>query len=273
MKYLALASALTVLGFTACTETKDADLQHPEIELESPANWQAFSVSEGIHFEAHLHDDQGLSQYNITIHDNFEGHEHGARLKSQKIRFDFTQSYDADGAETEGMQHIDLPAETAAGPYHLIVNAVDVNSNSTSFDDGSTKEVNIIITNESMPQVNLSMDGDELDGSPGQVLAVNGSITDNEGLFDEVTVMVGHEEEEEDHEGHDHARLAADDHLYEETFELTATNQLELSELLSNRPIQIPSDISEEHLMLTISVYDDQGNISISRTPVHLAAN
>jgi hypothetical protein len=271
MKKTIFLSTLCMLGLGACTEENVTNLNKPEIELESPKSWQAFSVADGIHFEAHLHDNEALSQYNITIHHNFDAHEHGARLSTQMMPFNYSESFTVEGATVDVEQHLDLPATTAAGPYHLVVKAIDMQGNSTSFDDGSSKEVSILITNDSQAKVQLDLAAGEteLDGTAGEQLNVTGTITDAAGQFSEITVTLGHEEGGEEH-NHEHGRLKEEDHLYEQTFEIAATSEANIAELLSENPIVIPADVTEEHLMLIITVHDDQGNITVKRTPVHL---
>lgn len=70
-----------------------------------------------------------------------------------------------------------IPSETMAGPYHFIVQAIDTEGNSTSFQDGSAIELEIYITNDSQPVVYITnLEGDELEIEAGKIFMVEREV-------------------------------------------------------------------------------------------------
>ena len=296
-----LVSILTVSMFlflwslTGCNDDSETiDTSAPIIELEDPANGDFFAAGNSVHFEASFTDDIELGSYNINIHNNFDGHAHGRIAKVNDdpglLKWSFSQSFDfAPGLKNSDIHlhdELQIPQNTMAGPYHFIVSAVDKSGNSTSYQDGSTVEVEIFITNTSMPVVDITnLVNDELEIEVGEVFMVTGTITDpTVGTYagmHSVEIILG----EGHHGGHDHnhgGRVAEDDLI---DFDL---DENELADFMEGDAIvlekifeeinftlsqaQLNELIAEEldHLQLMIKVYDEQGNIAVSITEVHV---
>jgi len=127
----------------SCSEDAEfKDVKAPVITLVSPAEEAVFSPGDTIHVEAVLEDETGLATWQVTIHENSDGHSHG-RLKAAE--FAFEKSFDVSGKRVEVSEKIAIPADAETGHYHFIVKAIDQLGNATSFADGSTVEREIEI--------------------------------------------------------------------------------------------------------------------------------
>lgn len=119
------------------------DTEPPVITVSSPKPGDSFKRGTQIAFEAVLEDNVALAVYNINIHENFDGHTHG-RLAASPMSFD--KSFTVSGRRAVVSEKIDIPADATPGDYHFIVRAIDDARNATSFADGSTREIDIKIT-------------------------------------------------------------------------------------------------------------------------------
>ena len=201
-------------------------------------------------------------------------------------------------------QHDDdiLIAENAmAGPYHFIVQAVDQAGNATNYQDGSTIEFEVLITNDSQPVVTITnlVEG-ELEIQEGVRFQVQGDISDpttgTYSGFHWLEVLLG-EDQEESHEHvhassrHDeselymHGRTSQDEHeaLIDADYEgseldvFVTEGVIQLDQVfesidftLSQQQLDELTSEGVDHLLLSIKVKDEQGNLTISRTAVHI---
>lgn len=297
--------------FTGCIFSSDdlIDITAPEIEVLEPHERDELAAGEFIAFDATFMDDLELGSYSIDVHDNLDGHGHG-RIAQPKDdpgleRWIFKKNYTIpEGYIMYAAQHDDdiLIAENAvAGPYHLIVQAVDQAGNATNYQDGSTVEYEILITNDSQPVVTITnlVDG-ELEIESDVRFEVEGDVSDPtvgeySGMHS-MEILLG-EDHEEEHEhihagsGQDepevylHGRIGQDEHGalidadYEgselELFMVDGVIQLDqvfesIGFTLSQKQFNELSSEGVDHLMLSIKVKDEQGNLTISRTVVHI---
>lgn len=276
MKRFILGLGVLSCFFLVSCEDDTVDVQAPTITMEEPASGEAIEAGGEIHFEALFEDDEELASYDLTIHNNFDEHAHGRVAVSP---FSFNQSYDLSGASQEVHDEIAVDEEATAGPYHFIVEAIDAAGNATGFDDDSSVELEIWITNEEMAHVHFEdADGEEVDefeGEVGVALQFYGEIEDEVGTLDHVEIMVGHLEEAEEHD-HDHdGRVSEDDdHIYEEEFEVEGQTSVTIESLLEGESILVSQeDVDEleegEHLYLIVKVQDEDGNISRNAIEIH----
>ena len=155
-----LIIALIFIGIVSCDDADSlVDLTAPVIEVRNPEYGKLLPAGEFIAFEAGFIDDVELATYNIEIHENFGGHGHGriAMVNNDPalIKWSFKESFIIpDGLrlfEEVLEDHILIPNNAIAGPYHFIVQAIDKAGNSTSFQNNSAVELEILITNDSQP--------------------------------------------------------------------------------------------------------------------------
>ncbi len=297
--------------FTGCIFSGSdlIDITAPEIDVFEPHGTDEHSAGEFIAFEATIMDDLELGSYSIDVHDNLDGHGHG-RIAQPKDdpgleRWIFKKNYTIpEGYIMYAAKHDDdiLIAENAmAGPYHFIVQAVDQAGNATNYQDGSTVEFEVMITNDSQPVVTIAnlVEG-ELEIQEGVRFQVEGDISDpttgTYSGFHWMEILLG-EDHEESHEhihassGQEgsevylHGRTGQDEHEalidadYEgaelEIFMTEGVIQLDqvfesINFTLSQE--QLDELISEnvDHLLLSLKVKDEQGNLTISKTVVHI---
>lgn len=285
-----------VFLLSACSEDELIDTNAPEINLERPGNHGYLIAGEFVDFKATFTDDRELATYNVEIHDNFDSHAHGriAGVSDDPslIKWSYNQNFLIPGGNTEFLVETDdvilVPENTLAGPYHFIVRAIDQAGNSTGYQDGTTAEHEVYISNDDQPVVNITnLVDDELEIEAGVLFSITGEISDP--TIGEYAGMHGVDitlgEDEHDDHGHDHGRIAAED-LIDMSIEESELDQFMTDDIISLDKVfedinftlsenQLSDLVTEEidHLILIIRVHDEQGNISISRTPVHIHAD
>ncbi|MEQ8474112.1 MAG: DUF4625 domain-containing protein [Marinoscillum sp.] len=266
---------LSMLFLVACEGDEVVDITAPTITLEEPEAGESFAAGGDIHFDALFEDDEELATFNLTIHDNFDGHSHGRIAVSP---FAFDQSFPLTGKSQDVHEEIEIEVDATAGPYHFIVEAIDAAGNSTSFEDGSSKEIEIWITNEEMAHLHFEdaseMEVEEYEGEVGEPLMFYGEIEDEVGTLDHVMIMVGHLEAGGEHHDHDGRSLQDDGHIFEKEVEVEGETSVLLQDLLAGEQIVVSqSDLDEleegEHLYLIVQVTDEDGNISRHSIEIH----
>ena len=137
-------------------------------------------------------DNEGLSQVRYDIH-NGEGHaheeegeeeehEHGLVLHSG-TSWSVLRNIDLAGTEAEAELHVDVPL-TARGVWHVIVDLVDAEGNTATFN------TDLHVENSHIPEFTLTSVGGEdpasWHGEPtwaaGSDVVVEGSVTDSDGI-------------------------------------------------------------------------------------------
>jgi len=275
------------------------DITAPIIEVHEPGTNANLEAGTYIHFETTFKDDLELGSYSIDIHDNLDGHGHG-RITSiygdpSLIKWSFRRNYSIpEGLNIYVAQHdddIEIIANALAGPYHFIVQAVDKEGNATNYQDGSTTEFEIYITNDSQPVVNITnLENDELVIATGILFMVEGDVTDKTigdyAGIRSLEVLLG-EDFEDDHQ-HEHVRIKQDGHEYliDEDFEGIELDQFMIDDAIQLDKVfeyinftltQTQADelVGEgiDHLLLILKVRDEQGNLTISNTSVYIHTN
>jgi len=272
------------------------DITAPEINVLKPQAWDSLVTGEFVAFDATFMDDLELGSYSIDIHDNLDGHGHGRISQPNDDpsleRWTFKSNYSIpEGYIMFVAQHdddIEVPGDVMAGPYHFVVQAVDQAGNATNYQDGSTIEFEVLITNDSQPIVNITnlVEG-ELEIEAGVLFAVEGDISDpTTGTYagmHSMEILLG-EDHEEAHE-HVHGRIGQDEPYilidvdYEgtdlELFMIAGIIQLDqvfesINFTLSQQQLKELTSEDIDHLLLNIKVRDEQGNLTIGRTVVHI---
>lgn len=257
-----------------CEDGETVDITAPMITIVEPGAGEAFAAGGEIHFDALFEDDEELATFNLTIHNNFDSHGHG---RVSVTAFDFNHSFPLTGKMDDVHEDIEIPADATAGPYHFIVEAIDAAGNSTTFADGSSKELEIWITNEEMAHVHFEdANGTEVaeyEGVVGEELMFYGEIEDEVGTLDHVDIIVGHLEEAEAH-NHDHGGRVLEENIFEKEVEVEGETSVLLQDLLAGERIVVSqSDLDDleegEHLYLIVKVKDEDGNISQHSIAIH----
>ena len=273
---------------TSCDETEEIDTTAPSIELFEPGAGEQFAAGSNLEVAATFQDNLNLATFSIDIHNNFDGHAHG-RIKTDPslLKWSFSESFEISGtsANITLSDDITIPAEVMAGPYHFIVQALDADGNATSYDDDSTIEIEIYLTNNSMPQIDaLNLVDGELEVEPGVPFTIEGIIMDPTPVtsayagIHTIAIMLGEDHEDEHSHDHSSGRLKDEEHLFEVVYEENELAQFEtdngyqLENLMGSFTLtQAMADALEsDHLVLTVQADDEQGNIAISKIPVHI---
>lgn len=267
-----IIAALALPFMYSCDDDDTVDTTAPTITLEDPVAGESFAAGAALDVHCDLADDINLATYSITIHDNFDGHSHGRTLAN----FEYDQSFTVEGTSAHVTQEIPVDATSTAGPYHFIMQAIDAAGNATSFDDDSSVEIEIWLTNQTMAHVHFTDQGgaeiSELEGTVGQNLSIYGEVEDESGSLDHVLVVVGHLEEESS-DGHSHGRTREEE-IFEKEFEVEGQISVSLGELLANESIVVSqAELDEletgEHLYLIVTATDEEGNISRGTIEIH----
>ncbi|MCH7412182.1 DUF4625 domain-containing protein [Belliella sp. R4-6] len=306
-----LSFSLLALSFS-CTDDQDpsvTDLDAPVIgfaegrdSFRPMANEVRAATTDHMHIRFSVTDESGIGQVLVDIHNTFDGHTHG-RLSNTFEKLSVKDIYSANaenpifrfpvGAKTLNVDNSStdiywagptsrVEGNVLAGPYDIIISAVDIHGNQTGFADESNYITTFFIERAYAPvtEVTNLHDG-EIEGEAGEALAVEGSISKgNHELSSEIKFVWIRLVEEDDHQGHNHGRIK-DGEFYEKMWgkstwrqglegeDLPNNTSLNLSEILSGEnAIILPA--GEDHLELIIWVEDVQGNVTQKTYEVHI---
>lgn len=140
MKSIHYISICTLL-LSACdsgSEDEKPDTQVPSISLEdSNPGYSTDNIcglpethvfpllsEQTLEIDLHFTDDKELSQYKIDIHHNFDCHSHGRRSETGEPWF-VARIEKLEGKEQQITERLTVPANVAAGDYHLLVYCLD----------------------------------------------------------------------------------------------------------------------------------------------------
>ena len=199
--YLLFLSVTAVL--TACS---DNDTNDPSNDLEAPV-FSAISrpSTQGdpnvvkirgeymevlpentteLRIQGELSDNLALSEMRIDIHNSQDGHTHARTQRLPGFRVD--EVIPLDGTRHTIDQRIRYDErDYLAGPYHVLLHAVDAAGNTTSFADGSSVVRSVYLKRPYMPLIALTDDPDEtlqqLSGTAGSRLATEGYLEQRRG--------------------------------------------------------------------------------------------
>lgn len=262
MKQLMLFLLAAIPVFTACKK-EDPDLEPPVI-ADYKINGQDHDIEASAGAEMHIDlvftDNKALREYKIDIHDAFDGHDHGK--VSALSRFSFQQTYTISGKEATEHQHVDIPSETYAGPYHAIVRVIDEEGN-----EGDFGELIVHITHPDQPQIDVTSPdfSQEVHAPKGSTFVLEGTITDNQDL-EKVSVVITEASD------HDHGKVQAGE-LYEAVFELTGANdtQWDFAEITNQgKDIVIPATAETGHYVVEVVAKDAEGHMTVWEQEIHV---
>lgn len=176
-KYILPLLSVTLFFSVSLTSCKKDEVDNTAPVIASVSepleNDTLFSGNE-LHVDATISDDVELSQLKIDIH-SAEGHTHGKIAASgywEKIVI-----VNLTGKSQSIHQDIDIPADAAAGKYHVILTAVDKAGNSSEI-----TERDIVIRNSSdlvAPVITVSSPAAGSSITAGSDLVITGNVVDN----------------------------------------------------------------------------------------------
>jgi hypothetical protein len=186
-KTILILSGVFILATTVVLEgCKKPDEEKPTLTLSEPENGQVFDSGTKIRISGVVKDNQELSQLKIDIHDAFDGHSHG-KLTSEAVTFSIIKIINLEGKEETFLEEIEIPINTLAGDYDIIVSVVDEAGNLSNIE-----ERNIVIRNSSdsiAPMINVILPTADHIAPLNGALLVQALISDNE-LLEEVKLKI-----------------------------------------------------------------------------------
>jgi hypothetical protein len=176
--YILAATACIAIGFSSCKKD-DPDNQKPVIaSINEPADGDTLYTGTEFHITGSVTDNEALSQLKIDIHNADDGHSH-ERINGAS-HWETIIVVSLSGKNQSIDEHIDIPAEAAAGKYHIILTAVDAAGNQSDI-----VERDVIIRNSGdliAPQISLSSPTSGSVIALGDNITIAGQLTDNIGL-------------------------------------------------------------------------------------------
>ena len=137
-----------------------------------------------LYLRGELSDNRALSEMRIDIHNSQDGHTHARTQRLPGLRVD--EMIALDGIRhtiDQGIRYDDR--DYLAGPYHVLLHAVDAAGNTTSFADGSSVMRSVYLKRPYMPRIALANDPDEtrqqLSETAGSPLAIEGYLEQRRG--------------------------------------------------------------------------------------------
>lgn len=186
MKYA--VSALSICGSLWLGGCADPDTTSPELSIQNmtPApttielcgttepNAVPISSNDTLRFDLVLADDQGLSQYKIDLHSNFDCHGHARVATTDWYVIDIV---DVSGTDATIPVSIPVPSDVTAGAYHFAVQATDEAGN-----DARSAIFSLVVLNATdtvPPTLNITAPGNEITVLKGSALQFTGTVEDN----------------------------------------------------------------------------------------------
>lgn len=253
MKAPVLLLALSLsFGFVACN-SEDEDTTAPMI-VHLHAD-EEVAVGDDLHLDVDFSDNEALGQAKIDIHDIFDGHDHGKVAAS----WSEVRTVDLEGKDAEIEEEFTVPANTAAGPYHAVVQCTDAAGNNAEF-----KEVDFWVTSAEAPQFTVTSPSDDADYDFGDMVSFTGSIDDASGI-EEVFIRIKKDEDHDDDHDHDHGDgdHDHDEPYYETEVEGNGATSFDLS-IFGAIMIDAAWFDGEDHadILIEISAIDMDGHIA-----------
>ncbi|MGV8138992.1 MAG: DUF4625 domain-containing protein [Mangrovibacterium sp.] len=179
IKTIALFSVLTgMLFFTSCD--KDDDVAKPvisELELGIGDSHVAY-IGADLHIEAEIEAEGRIDMITVEIHQE-EG-------SSDEIEAGYDEFSGL--KNTTFHKHVDIPAETEAGTYHVHITVTDQEGNQTTVEDEITIEE---LADEEAPEISISSAPENGKSyANGGAIAISGTATDNTSLAGMVVALV-----------------------------------------------------------------------------------
>ncbi len=311
-KYLLLLS-LSLLLFAACSENEDpanTDFDAPVItvadgrnEIRPSNNEVRATTTDHFHLRFSVSDESGIGQVLVDIHNVFDGHSHGRIMSnfeplnvkdifspdatSLSLRFpQGATRLNVDNTATDiywGGPTSRVEQNVLAGPYDIVISAVDIHGNQTSFADGSNYMATFFIERPYAPVIAVTnLEDGEIEGEAGEALEVIGTIAKGEhNLSSDIKFIWIRLAEEHDDHNHGASLRVKDEVFYEKMWgtstwrsgmsgpALPNSTNLRFEDILTGEnAIILPS--GEDHLDLIVWVEDINGNVTQKTYEVHI---
>jgi hypothetical protein len=204
-KLLPLSLVLFLLVLASC-DTDEVDVTPPSVTIvnfdPSPESAEVcgsiedevFLVTGGqtLNMELLVEDEGGLSQYKIDIHNNFDCHGHGGGstpsfnapngAESQTEDWTILEIEDLEGTSATINESLEVPANVAAGNYHLLFQVIDASGN----DEPLANLYSVKVFNPQDADVPvISVDSpmaSSFSAEKGSTVSFTGTVTDNRDL-------------------------------------------------------------------------------------------
>lgn len=247
-----LLSLFFITLFSSCKKEEERDTQRPVISNALvDGEDHDIELTAGLDFRltALVNDDRNLGQFKVDIHDDFDGHDHGRIM----AKWADVIIEDISGTEANIDRMIPVPQDALAGPYHMILRALDAEGNESEF-----VQMTLIVKNGSEPMISVN-DPDlsvEFPINRNDTLSLVGTVVEDVDLTEVlVSLRPG--------AVHDHGRLSAEV-LFEKDFDLPGSSDTSWDmQLDGDLNIPIPADAEVGDYTLLIVAKDSQGNLGI----------
>ena len=237
--------------------------------------------SSELRLQGELSDNLALSELRVGIHNSQDGHTHARTHRLPGLRVDEVVSLD--GTRHTIAQRIRYDdRDYLAGPYHVLLHAVDAAGNTTSFADGSSVVRSVYLKRPYMPRIILTDDPDEvlpqLSGTAGSPLVIEGYLEQRRGEQDFAITFVRlslvrdtNRAQDTDWQGDTRyealwgeSQFLRDNtgtFLTGEALPAFTNDQLPLTTLWESRPYTLSAGDHEQ--VLRIEVEDEGGNLAV----------
>jgi uncharacterized membrane protein len=258
IKLFGLIAAVSVMA-VACNDEEEQDTTAPvirEATIDGEDHDIKVAAGDEMHLDVHVTDNEALGELKMDVHDMFDGHSHKSAVDWSEVK-----TVQLSGKEQHVHEHMDVPQNATAGPYHVVFRLIDEEGN-----EGDFVELDFMITNASQPVINITSPdfSNHVDITRGSTLSIVGTITDDTDL-DEIVVVL--EEEHDD----DHNHKSDEGEIFEADFDLPGSNDTSWDfQTDGNINIAIPADAETGDYVLAVVVEDNEGNINIFEGEVHI---
>ena len=117
--------ASVVIWGAGCSDNPTMDVGKPTITSVNFLNGASIPAGDSLNVRITFSDNMELSEAFVEVHENFEGHKHG----KANVKYDGSQILSLSGTNAEETTNLLVPANTAAGPYHLEISVLDAEGN------------------------------------------------------------------------------------------------------------------------------------------------
>lgn len=117
--------AISLLMAAGCSDNGTSDEDKPTITSVNFLNGNSIEAGDSLNIRISFNDNIALSEAFVEVHDNFEGHKH----KKVNTKFSASEILTLNGTSDAQVVNLIVPANAAAGPYHVEISALDAEGN------------------------------------------------------------------------------------------------------------------------------------------------